>query len=997
MDASFQRHPEALSALRLERSGSPVAHQHGVVVRPTPELIALLPLFFRYIPREHQGVVEFVGTPHLGPGVASDGFDGIGVQASQVARDRGVEPAAVPDGVGPPLLEGRVVQEGIGPGVEDLLGHGRGLAEVPGVHVHVAGLHHLQNRLQRRDVHGLVQAVPDGLGDQGMVRHLPVARDVLQARDLVGEHLGDEVLGDRPLYLRRHSVPAPAPQHGQGDRRVPAPAHLEHGRVEEGLDQDLPDGLCVEIAEDVVEGETVCGAQGQDDGILVRRSLQLEVEGPAETLAQGQSPGPVDAASEGTVEHEVHIAGLVEEPFRHQVLLGRDHAEGRLGRAKVLRDLRRRHVGDARGLHQPVLGLPLPFGVKFPLAGGPFLRACPVVASIRVFRAVAIRRSAVPCAEVDPTRYLFPQPRQGGGKLRRPSRRLSEPEGHRRRHSLGVLDPDLALLHAQDAPRVVPQLHDIPGRALDGEILVQRADESLRGLHDHVVVELVRDRPARHQGVYTGSPAALDRSVHQVPLDVGVLAAPSRRIALVQHGHDTVEFLPGKVPVRVGPTKQMVQVVLLKIAVAHLCDDLLGQYVEGLFGDDDPVEFAPPHRIHDRGRLHQFVPRQRKQAALRRTRDRVARAAHALDQRRDGLGRSDLTHEIDGSDIDAQFQGGRGHESLQRARFKPLLGVVPVLFRHAAMVGGDVFGAETVAQVPGQPFRHAPRRDEDQGGIVAEDEFLQAFVDFLPHLVRHDRAEGGARDLDFQLEFPPVPGVEDLAALALLVACAGEEVGDPVDGFLGGRNADARERTGGEPFQALHRKGQMRPPLVADQRVDLVDDERVHVRQDPPPARAREQQVKALRRRHQDVRRVLRHSRPFTRGRVARAYRHADGDVRPAAFLEDRLDALQRDLQVGVDVVAEGLQGGHVDDLRAFRQRAVLALADQVVDGCQKGRQGLARARGRRDQRALPLLDDRPGALLDIGRLVEPVLEPRGHGGMEEVVVHGVDQTGTDL
>ena len=415
MDAPFQGRPQALTALRHERGGPAVAFQHGVVFRPIPELIALSPLFFRDIPREHQGVVEFVGTAHFGPGVASHGVYGLGVEASQVARDRGVEPAAVPDGVGPPLLKGRVVQEGIGPGVEDLFGHGRGLAEVPGVHVHVSGLHRLQDRLQRIDVHGLVQAVLDRLADQGMVRHLPVARDVLQARDLVGEHLGDQVLGHGPLYLRRHPVAAPAAQHGQGGRRVPAPAHLEHGRVEEGLDQDLADGLGVEVAEDVVQGEAMGGAQGQDDGILVRRGLQLEVEGPAETLAQGQSPGPVDPASEGAVEHQVHVAGLVEEPFRHQVLLGWDDAEGCLGRAQVLRDLRRRHVGDARGIHQPFLGFPLPFGVELPPAIASGRRSFPVVATVCGIRSVAVRRPGLVFllrtgTHVHPARYLFPQP-----------------------------------------------------------------------------------------------------------------------------------------------------------------------------------------------------------------------------------------------------------------------------------------------------------------------------------------------------------------------------------------------------------------------------------------------------------------------------------------------------------------------------------------------------------------------------------------------------------
>ena len=133
---------------------------------------------------------------------------------------------------------------------------------------------------------------------------------------------------------------------------------------------------------------------------------------------------------------------------------------------------------------------------------------------------------------------------------------------------------------------------------------------------------------------------------------------------------------------------------------------------------------------------------------------------------------------------------------------------------------------------------------------------------------------------------------------------------------------------------------------------------------------------------------MLRHGGALADRRVAGADRHPDGDVGPAALLEDRLDALQGDLQVGVDIVAEGLQGRYVDDLGALWERSVLALADQVVDRRQEGRQSLARSRRRGDQRVFVLLDFRPGPFLDVGRLIEPVLEPGGHGGMEEVVDH---------
>ena len=44
-----------------------------------------------------------------------------------------------------------------------------------------------QQPLQAVDVHGLVQAVGDGLADQGVVGHLALADQVLGARELVGK------------------------------------------------------------------------------------------------------------------------------------------------------------------------------------------------------------------------------------------------------------------------------------------------------------------------------------------------------------------------------------------------------------------------------------------------------------------------------------------------------------------------------------------------------------------------------------------------------------------------------------------------------------------------------------------------------------------------------------------------------------------------------------------------------------------------------------------
>ena len=57
---------------------------------------------------------------------------------------------------------------------------------------------------QPLDVHGLVQTVGDRLIDERMVRNLPVAGQVLETGDLVGEDRRDQILGLHPQDLRRH-------------------------------------------------------------------------------------------------------------------------------------------------------------------------------------------------------------------------------------------------------------------------------------------------------------------------------------------------------------------------------------------------------------------------------------------------------------------------------------------------------------------------------------------------------------------------------------------------------------------------------------------------------------------------------------------------------------------------------------------------------------------------------------------------------------------------
>ena len=106
-----------------------------------------------------------------------------------------------------------------------------------------------------------------------------------------------------------------------------------------------------------------------------------------------------------------------------------------------------------------------------------------------------VSRASGPSGQV--RERVLAQARHRGGQLVAARRRLAEPERHRRRHAPGVLHEHLVGLDLLHAVRGVAELEDVAGHALEGEVLVDRADAEALRLQHHVVVELVRD----HAGI----------------------------------------------------------------------------------------------------------------------------------------------------------------------------------------------------------------------------------------------------------------------------------------------------------------------------------------------------------------------------------------------------------------------------------------------------------------------------------------------------------------
>src|SRR5690606_15952837 len=118
----------------------------------------------------------------------------------------------------------------------------------------------------------------------------------------------------------------------------------------------VPYRVRVHVARDFLQRKAVGGAEGDDDAVLERCRLQLEVELAAEALAQGKPPGTVDARAEGRMDDEMLIARLVEEALEDDVVVRGQKAEGGARRGEVVDELPGRRRIEADLLLQPVEG-----------------------------------------------------------------------------------------------------------------------------------------------------------------------------------------------------------------------------------------------------------------------------------------------------------------------------------------------------------------------------------------------------------------------------------------------------------------------------------------------------------------------------------------------------------------------------------------------------------------------------------------------------------------
>ena len=145
----------------------------------------------------------------------------------------------------------------------------------------------------------------------------------------------------------------------------------------------------------------------------------------------------------------------------------------------------------------------------------------------------------------------------------------------------------------------------------------------------------------------------------------------------------------------------------------------------------------------------------------------------------------------------------------------------------------------------------------------------------------------------------------------------------------------------------------------------------------------RQQQVQRLRRRDENVRRRPHHRRARRRGRVAGSHRRGDRRSREAHFGGHRANARQGLGEVLVDVAAQRLERRDVEDAGLLGQAVLDAFAQQIVDGDQERREGLARAGRRGNQGVAPFADRGPAGRLGGRRRSQRGREPAFNCGMK--------------
>ena len=254
------------------------------------------------------------------------------------------------------------------------------------------------------------------------------------------------------------------------------------------------------------------------------------------------------------------------------------------------------------------------------------------------------------------------------------------------------------------------------------------------------------------------------------------------------------------------------------------------------------------------------------------------------------------------------------------------------------MRGHQLF-ADPFTQVQRYSLRQPPRIHEHQRGSMLQRQRRDAVVNLSPHFIGCNGTKLGSWHFYGQIERTAMPDVYHCGGGT---SCASQKMRHQLNRLLRRRQSNAGRLTR-EHVQTFQRKRQVCSPLVVGDRMNLIHDHRSHVSQNLPALFRSQQNVKRLRRSHEDVRRTLQHLASFFGQRVACAHCGADFRHQHPAFRCQRENLAQRTFEIFLDVIPQRLERRDIQNLSPIHQVAFERLAHQPINTNQKCRQRFAR------------------------------------------------------
>ena len=322
---------------------------------------------------------------------------------------------------------------------------------------------------------------------------------------------------------------------------------------------------------------------------------------------------------------------------------------------------------------------------------------------------------------------------------------------------------------------------------------------------------------------------------------------------------------------------------------------------------------AGPDRPNQCGAFDQFIPRGGEKPAFRDGVNPMARPAHALETGRNGTRRSDLAGEIDGPDIDAEFQRCRGDDHAHQSIFQAILRRQTDLARQAAVVRGHHSFpqmAQPLFQVMRHPLSEPSRIHKHQGRSVGLDQGRRGGRTHRSkwHWWRRPRVRPSAPRR-------PDPYRGDDRHRSPAARGAGPRETPPRSRWAAGWRTDPIRCTQ-PPVRAAHalqRQSQMRSTLVGSDGMDFIHDDRAHRLQHRPTFLRRQQDKQRLGCGDENMRRTPEHLLPFGHGRVAGTHDDPQLGQQHAGRQGSLTDLGKRLLEIFLNVVAECFQRRDVE------------------------------------------------------------------------------------